>query len=597
MNDNVSNDIISAIFLHCKQGIIVLDADYSIKAINPKAEEFLTTTSLFSTGCKLMEVCPEFFVQNKIIEGTITLKNGTKISTQLFELAVPKVNPGFVLFLDLVIKDEKWELLANVINSIDDAVMVCDSSGRMIVYNDANSRLEGLLREQVIGKHVASIYRWTEVQSLLLQAIKERKPIINKHQTYTTFLGRKLDVMCSTFPLFENNEVIGAVSIMKDYSQMKELTDRVIELQEQLYGKVNKPLAKKSNLKARYTFDDLIGSSIGIQQAITWARKASKTSSHVLIYGETGTGKELFAQSIHNASSRAANPFIAVNCAALPENLLEGILFGTVKGAYTGAIDRPGLFEQANKGTLLLDEMNSMSFTLQSKLLRVLQEGIIRRLGDISEIPVDVRIISNINKEPHAAIKDKELREDLYYRLSAVYVEIPPLRNRVEDIPLLAKAFVDIYNRSLGRRVADLSPEAMEMFNNYDWPGNVREFQHTIESAMNIIDDHDKVLLPFHLPAHIRKKVPYNSADTACCITVPLPDGPLEQALEQYELIVISHVLKNNKWNVSRTAKQLDIKRQSLQYRIRKYGLSKSNACLDKVLGEFFYVRNTSSRH
>lgn len=576
MNNDLSNDILSAIFFHSQQGVIVIDYNYIIEAINPKAEEFLSTTSSFSTGRKLIEVCPEFFVRDKIIEGIITLTNGTKINTRLLELAVGKINPWFVLFLEIILEEEKWDLLSNVINSIDDAVLVCDHTGQLIVYNDANSRMDGLLREQVLGKHVTSVYRLTEAQSLLLQAMEQRKPILNRHQSYTTFQHRNLDIMCSTFPLFQNHQVIGAVSIMKDYSQMKLLSDRVIELQGQLYGKVNKPLTKKLTPNAKYTFDNLIGSSSCILQSINWAKKASRSSSHVLIYGETGTGKELFAQSIHNASSKATNPFIAINCAAIPENLLEGILFGTVKGAYTGSVDRPGLFEQADGGTLLLDEMNSMSFALQSKLLRVLQEGTIRRLGDIIEIAVDVRIISNINTEPYVAIKEKQLRADLYYRLSAVYLEIPPLRSRVEDIPLLAEAFIKMYNSSLGRNINGISSEGMGMLRDYSWPGNVREFQNAIESAMNNTDENEKVLFPLHFPAHIRKRVRPCSADTIN-ISVPLKDETLVQILQQLERIVISHVLQKNKWNVSRAAKQLDIKRQSLQYRIRKYGLRQSN--------------------
>lgn len=471
--------------------------------------------------------------------------------------------------------NSKWNLLTNIINSIDDAILVCDKKGHLIEYNDASQRMEGLLREQVLGKHVTNVYMLTDAQSLLLQAIKQQKPILNQRQNYTTYTGRKIDIMCSTFPLFEDNEIVGAVSLMKDYSQIKELSEKIIELQEQLFRKGKETKAKKTVQAAKFTFDQLVGMSNCIRQAITWAKRAAKSSSHVLIYGETGTGKELFAQSIHNASYRSNNPFVAVNCAAIPENLLEGILFGTVKGAYTGAIDRPGLFEQAHSGTLLLDEMNSMSIGLQSKLLRVLQESTIRRLGDINEIPVDVRIISNINAEPLIAIKEKQLREDLYYRLSAVYLEIPPLRHRLEDIPLLARSFIDKYNHSLGRNITEISPKGMEILMNYFWPGNVREFQHVIESAMNIIEDQETVLLPIHFHTRIREAIQTNSSDTTN-ITFPLEVKPLANTLEELERFVIYHALQNNQWNVSRTAKLLDLKRQSLQYRIRKYDIKQN---------------------
>lgn len=574
MDKNLPIELLLDIINHSQQGVIILSPALTVESLNQKAKELLGTSLPIQMGQPLMEISPEFFVLDKIIEGIITLSNGTRLRTRLQDLTTSKLYSGYILFLDTIPGDEKWNLLSNIINSIDDAILVCDYQGHFIEYNDANARMDGLLREQVLGKHVTHVYMMTDAQSLLLQTIKQQKPILNRHQNYTTYTGRKIDIMCSTFPLFENNEVVGAVSVMKDYSQIKELSEKIIELQEQLFRKGKETKSKKF-VQAKFTFDQLVGISSCIRQTITWAKRSAKSSSHVLIYGETGTGKELFAQSIHNASNRANNPFVAVNCAAIPENLLEGILFGTVKGAYTGAIDRPGLFEQAHRGTLLLDEMNSMSIGLQAKLLRVLQESTIRRLGDINEIPVDVRIISNINVEPLTAIKEKHLREDLYYRLSAVYLEIPPLRHRIEDIPLLARTFIDKYNHSLRRNITEISPLGLEIFMNYSWPGNVREFQHVIESAMNIIEDHETVLHPIHFHARIRNAIQVNSSE-ATSITVPLEVKPLTHTIEELERVVILNALQNNKWNVSRTAKLLDIKRQSLQYRIRKYGIKQN---------------------
>ncbi|SFG21408.1 arginine utilization regulatory protein [Desulfotomaculum arcticum] len=566
-NKGISSELIIEIFNSLPQGVIILDKDYHIIDINQKAQELLVTSKVRALGKPLKELCQQFFVQDNLIQAIVDSPKGVRVKISFIELN--KTDARFMLFLEPE-SQFNMDILTTIINSIDDAFLVVDEQGRIIEYNDALQRLDGLLKEQVLGKHLTSIYNLSESKSFLLQAIRQRKPILDRYQNYTTISGKNLSIMCSTFPLFKNNKVIGAVSIMKDYSKIKELSDKIVELQGQLFN--NNSHLKKSSKTTKYSFDDIIGASYSIKQTIKWAKRAARSSSHVLIYGKTGTGKELFAQSIHNASPRANNPFIAINCAAIPENLLEGILFGTVKGAYTGAVDRPGLFEQANRGTLLLDEINSMSIGLQAKILRVLQEGMNRRLGDIHENPVDVRIISNINVEPAIAIKEKQLREDLYYRLSAVYLEIPLLSERKEDIPLLTDAFIKKYNNLLCKNIMRISEESMNLLINYSWPGNVRELQHAIESAMNLIKDEETVLLPKHFPPHI-KRTTDGISDNTINITIPLQDEPLAETLSKLERVVISHVLEKNKWNISRTARKLDIKRQSLQYRIRKYDI------------------------
>ncbi len=365
---------------------------------------------------------------------------------------------------------------------------------------------------------------------------------------------------------------MGAVSIQRDYSKIKELSDKIIELQSQLFER-NKNTSKNSSKKtARYVFEDIIGDSTILKQAITLAKRAAKTNSPVLIYGETGTGKELFAQSIHNYSQRFSQPFIAINCAAIPENLLEGILFGTVKGAYTGAVDRPGLFEQARGGTLLLDEINSMSLGLQAKLLRVLQEGTMRSVGAIDEVLVDVRVVTNINIEPLLAIQKQLLREDLFYRLGVVYLKVPSLSERKEDVSHLVKGFIVAYNKLLNKKIIGISPKVMDMFLAYSWPGNVRELQHAIESAMNIMQEDEEIISLEHMPHHMENKLGADYRERES-LSVILQDEPLIETMEKLEKEVLVKALERNNWNVSRAAKQMDIKRQSLQYRIKKYGI------------------------
>ncbi|MEA3424289.1 MAG: sigma 54-interacting transcriptional regulator, partial [Bacillota bacterium] len=319
-----------------------------------------------------------------------------------------------------------------------------------------------------------------------------------------------------------------------------------------------------------------IGKNDDFSKSITIAKRASKTSSSVLIYGDTGTGKELFAQSIHYESKRKDCPFIAQNCAALPESLLESLLFGTTKGSFTGAIDRPGLFEQADGGTLFLDEINSMSMHLQAKLLRVLQESYVRRLGGDKEIPIDVRIISVTNEYPKDLLAKGTLRKDLYYRINVIPIYIPNLIERADDIPLLVDYFIREYNKKLEKDVWMISDELMEAFMQYHWVGNIRELKNFIESSMTMLDQDEHVITTNHMPAHIdgllnKKKV--NGFRDKSIEFIDLNSFIIEKEKE-----IIIEFLKINSCNVSRTATDLGISRQNLQYKMKIYNIDKNTA-------------------
>ena len=298
---------------------------------------------------------------------------------------------------------------------------------------------------------------------------------------------------------------------------------------------------------------------------VNLGKKAARTDASVFIYGETGTGKELFAQSIHFAGARRDNPFLAQNCAALPESLLEGILFGTEKGGFTGAVDRPGLFEQASGGTLLLDEISAMPYELQSKLLRVLQEDYIRRVGGSRDIPVDVRIIATVNEPPQELIEKGLLRKDLYYRLNVVNITIPPLRERLDDLPFLCDAFLEKHNKKYGKEVWMLSEGALKMLRNYTYPGNVRELENIIMSAVSLADrEHVLTEKQLHLPdVELEKKGSAAGYD------------PSAQSLDEYLRICEEQILRRcmaeNEGNISAAARQLGIKRQTLQHKLKKY--------------------------
>ena len=295
----------------------------------------------------------------------------------------------------------------------------------------------------------------------------------------------------------------------------------------------------------------------------------------VMIYGETGTGKEVVAQAIHNASRRSAKPFIAQNCAALPETLLESILFGTARGAFTGAEENKGLFELADGGTLFLDEINAMPVQLQSKLLRVLQDGRFRSLGGRRTKCVDVKVIAAINVDPLQAIRSGQLRQDIYYRLSMMSIRIPPLRERKADIRPFINLYVNKHNATFHKHIQYISRELAEWMEAYDWPGNVRELEHRIVSAMSRVAPSSQVLgledLE-ELPAS-GAQPPFPLAEEGARPESPPPLRPLRQAVREYERGLIQRALEAAGGNVSRAAQLLEIPRQTLCRRIQGYGL------------------------
>ena len=326
---------------------------------------------------------------------------------------------------------------------------------------------------------------------------------------------------------------------------------------------------------AVFTLDDLVAEDAAMKRVRDYIPVAASCDLPVMIYGETGTGKEVVAQAIHNASRRSAKPFIAQNCAALPETLLESILFGTAKGAFTGAEENKGLFELADGGTLFLDEINAMPVQLQSKLLRVLQDGRFRSLGGRRTKCVDVKVIAAINVDPLQAIRSGQLRQDIYYRLSMMSIRIPPLRERKADIRPFINLYVNKHNATFHKHIQYISRELAEWMEAYDWPGNVRELEHRIVSAMSRVEPSSQVLgledLE-ELPAS-GAQPPFPLAEEGARPESPPPLRPLRQAVREYERGLIQRALEAAGGNVSRAAQLLEIPRQTLCRRIQEYGL------------------------
>ncbi|WP_306161000.1 sigma 54-interacting transcriptional regulator [Bacillus altitudinis] len=468
--------------------------------------------------------------------------------------------------------ENEIDLYKQMLDLIDVGVHAIDENGNTIVYNKKMMEIESLKRSDVLYKNVLDLFVFQdEMHSTLVQALRTGKQTVHAKQTYHNYNGKEITTINHTYPLVRDGLIQGAVEISNDVTKLERL--------------IHHNMKKKGN--TRFTFDSIIGESPAFLEVIEHAKRATRTSSYVLIVGETGTGKELFAQSIHNGSSRSSGPFITQNCAALPDNLIESLLFGTQKGAFTGATDQPGLFEQAQGGTVLLDEINSLHPALQAKLLRVLQEKRVRRLGSTKEIAIDVRVIANMNEDPVDAIAGGRMRKDLFYRLGIVTLFIPPLSERKEDIPTFVMHFIQKYNELFQMNVKAADEEVLSLFQAYHWPGNVRELEHVIEAGMNMMMD-ETYLSMHHLPYHFRfkqgegrpsehmQKSPLNLAAAADTFVYTSSDHTtdFQTQMERFEKQYIVHYLNKMDDNISQTAKILGMSRQSLQYRMKKLHIS-----------------------
>ncbi len=448
------------------------------------------------------------------------------------------------------------ELMESVVKVIDEGIHVIDLSGTTILYNEVAAALDGMKASEVLGQPLLDIFpSLTKKTSTLLNVIASGQAIYQRRQSYVNMHGATIDTINTTLPIHVDGRLVGAVEIAKDISKLRKLSERVMDLEKRNAPKV--PI-KKQGAGAFYEFQDIKTKNEAFQSLIETAKRAALSSSSVLVFGESGSGKELFVQGMHNASPRKNKPFIAQNCAALPETLLESLLFGTAKGSYTGAVDRPGLFELAHGGTLFLDEIQSMSAGLQTALLRVIEDGVIRRVGGTRNIGVNVRVMAAMNQHPETAIKEKVLRLDLYYRLNVLSFQLPPLRERREDILLLARHFVDYFNGLLSVDVSGMNAELEALLLQHQWPGNVRELKHTIEYMMNIADA--PVLQPQHLPVSLKWQAP------AHLDYIP----PLREALKVKEKQLIQRALGQTVGNVLKAAQLLQIPRQTLQYKLKQ---------------------------
>jgi len=452
-----------------------------------------------------------------------------------------------------------------VMESMHEGILIADTTGRILFYNETQAMIDDIEPDDAIGKKIIDLYKLTNETSPSMRCIRSGQPITGETMVYQTRLGKVANIINHAYPLYKSDRLIGVINFSKDYQQLEKIV-----VKEKKPGKT----AKFSN-GAQFHFSDIIGSDPDIKNSIKVAKMASNSPSPIMIYGETGTGKELFAQSIHNHSKRKGKQFIPINCSAIPENLLEGILFGTSKGVFTGAIDKEGLFEVANEGTIFLDELDSMPLTLQTKLLRVIQEKKVRKLGSLKEINLDVKIISSVGKPPLEIVQKGILRMDLFYRMGVVLITLPPLRKKKNELKELTNHFIKKFNIDLNQNVVNISADVTRLFNNYHWPGNVRELEHIIEAAMNMVSS-DRTIRCKHLPPHIFSFARRRIISSDVHNSQPVSSNLVERQ-EESENKYLCDALKKSGGNAAKAARSIGISPQLFQYKLKKYQIRRQD--------------------
>lgn len=463
---------------------------------------------------------------------------------------------------DTLLDDVFVRRLHQIFDPIDIPFIIVNKASEILMINEAFTEYLNFPRDQVIGRMVQEI----DPNSRFPYVLKSKKAeIAYKH----TFSNGHTAVVNRIPVLDDTGEVVygfGMV-VFDDISKLKEALDKnkLLENKLSIYKK-----ELKSIRGAKYSWESIIGHAPSMQDVKHMASRSAKTQSSVLIVGESGTGKELFAHAIHNDSLKAEGPFIKINCAAIPKDLLESELFGYDEGAFTGARKQGkiGKFELANGGTIFLDEIGDMPMNMQVKILRTLQEKEIERIGGHKTIPIDCRIIAATNKNLQEAIKNGEFREDLYYRLNVINIEVPPLRCRKEDMDVLTFKLMNKLSEQLGRYVNRISNEALEAFKAYNWPGNIRELENIIERAINLADK--ECIEIQHLPSYLLEyqSVPKSNPENQ---SVHEPLLSLRNAVEEVEKATIIRTLKAVKGNKLQAAKLLEISRTSLYEKVDKY--------------------------
>ncbi|ANU17075.1 Fis family transcriptional regulator [Planococcus maritimus] len=561
----------SIIFNSIDEGMVGIDLDNHIHFINRSAARMLSVKQDEAIGRHIHELIsmselPRILETGRTeLNRELELKDGSKIVTSRFPMIdeTGELIGAFAVFKDITevvslaeeITDLKeiQTMLQAIIQSSDDAISVVDEKGNGLLVNPAYTRITGLEMEQVIGRPASADI--SEGESMHLKALQTRKPVRGVNLKVGP---ARREVIVNVAPIIVDNQLKGSVGVIHDTTEIRSLMKELDRARSII-----------RTLESKYTFDDIIGLSSEMQLSLQQAKLAAQTLVTVLLRGESGTGKELFAHAIHSASERQFNKFVRVNCAAVSSEQLDAELFGYEEGATlenrTGA--KRGLLEEANNGSIFLDEIGELSPQIQSKLLRVLQEHETMRIGGTKPIPVNVRVIASTNANMEKALLDGAFREDLYYRLNRMPILIPPLRSRKQDIPRIIDRLLLKLNQEYGRNVESVSEKAVQFLKMYDWPGNVRELENILSRSMIFMQMNDKVMTEDHIPLNMLK-----AKEAKNEVVIPA-SAPLQEQLETVERGILHRALEEAKGNKSKTAKQLQISLRTLYYKLEKFGL------------------------
>lgn len=551
-----------------RNGVIAINSAGIITLFNSAAESLIGIKARQAIGICIEEILPSSGLRRivttgmsesnkrEIIGGRDVLTNRSPIRKNDTILGAVDVFQDITELQSVVaeletVKDLK-STLESVLESIFEGIVVVDKQGNITMLNQAYGDFLNIDPQSALGKPATEVIPNTRMHLV----VKSRKAEIAEVQR----IGNN-NVVVTRVPIIKDGEITGAVGrvLFKDVKELSAMANKLNELQNELEYYKNE---WRKNYSGKYSLDSIVSASAKMTGLKSTALKASKGNATVLIMGESGTGKELFAHAIHNASSRCSGPFIKVNCAAIPENLLEAELFGYEDGAFTGTKKggKPGKFELANEGTIFLDEIGDMTLSMQAKVLRVLQEKEIDRLGGTRVSNIDVRVIAATNRDLEQMVNDGTFRLDLYYRLNIIALYIPPLRERQEDIPLLCEFLLKKINANLVAKVKGISPAVMKTFMDYRWPGNVRELENVLERAVNLMDEEEFIMLE-HVPPSAKKAYRISEDQSADIYSV----------VENAERQAIYKALEAVEGNKSKAAQLLGLHRSAFYKRLKKY--------------------------
>ncbi|WP_243292447.1 sigma 54-interacting transcriptional regulator [Bacillus sp. FJAT-47783] len=454
-----------------------------------------------------------------------------------------------------------WKMLSSfyetLLKAVDDAITIVDANGTIISWNPKAEELYECSRENSIGKHITKLFK--EESVVLMSTLKEGKTVVRKYNQPQS----DVHVLINTQPVYLKDEMVGGISVERNISDIVKLNEELSSTTAYIQHLESQMDTEDDQLDP---FRKIKGRSPALMSAIQLAKKVAMTDASVLITGESGVGKELFSQAIHQASERKEAPFIAINCGAIPAALFESELFGYEKGAFTGAVKegKKGKIDAAKGGTLFLDEIGEMPLDLQVKLLRVLQEKQFYRIGGTKPIPVDVRIIAATNRDLEKMVSEGTFRQDLYYRLNVVSIHIPPLRERMEDIPELVQLYLNEFSIKYKKPIPTIDPEVMYRFMEDPWKGNIRQLRNTIERIMILADE--ETITPSHLPQSFQQQANKEVQ----------PPKKEEQFMVSHpsEKEKIQYVLQKTYGNKSAAAKLLGVSRVTLYNKMKKYGIT-----------------------